>query len=97
MSSVGGLVLIAGVGAGVYSSALEEKHMELQKNMEKQLEEFFDKETAEDFAVPVVEKPAKAVCFVSGINFFLPKIHFLIKHSQMQNYRLKSKKSSKRQ
>ncbi|KAL7482744.1 hypothetical protein ACHAW6_008409 [Cyclotella cf. meneghiniana] len=61
VSSVGGLVLIAGVGAGVYSSALEEKHMELQKNMEKQLEEFFDKETAEDFAVPVVEKPAKAI------------------------------------
>lgn len=50
-------MLIAGVGAGVYSTALEEKHMELQK----QLNEFFDKETADDFAVPVAEEPAKVV------------------------------------
>jgi len=57
VSSVGGLVLIAGVGAGVYSTVLEEKHMELQK----QLNEFFDKETADDFAVPVTEEPAKVV------------------------------------
>jgi len=57
VSSVGGLVLVAGVGAGVYSTVLEEKHMELQK----QLNEFFDKETADDFAVPVAVEPAKVV------------------------------------
>ncbi|KAL3780101.1 hypothetical protein HJC23_005968 [Cyclotella cryptica] len=63
VSSVGGLVLIAGVGAGVYSTALEEKHMELQK----QLNEFFDKETADDFAVPVAEEPAKVVEFKENV------------------------------
>jgi len=53
VSNVAGLVLIAGVGAGVYSTALQEKQQELQK----QLEELFDKETADDFAVPVAEEP----------------------------------------
>jgi hypothetical protein len=68
VSSVGGLVLIAGVGAGVYSTVLEEKHMELQK----QLNEYFDKETADDFAAPVTEEPAKVVCFISGLVFVSP-------------------------
>jgi hypothetical protein len=65
VSNVAGLVLIAGVGAGVYSTALQEKQQELQK----QLEELFDKETADDFTVPVAEEP-KVVSFVMTVFLF---------------------------
>jgi hypothetical protein len=60
VSNVGGLVLIAGVGAGVYSTALQEKHTELQN----QLNDMFQKDTWNDFAAPVVEEPVKVVCLI---------------------------------
>ena len=50
-------MLIAGVGAGVYSTALQEKQKELQD----QLNSKFLKESGDDFAVPVVAEPVKAV------------------------------------
>ena len=51
-------MLIAGVGAGVYSSALQEKQQEFQKT----LNDKFLKNTGDDFAAPVVkQEPVKAV------------------------------------
>lgn len=58
VSNVGGLVLIASVGAGVYSTALQEKQQQFQKT----LEDKFSKDTGDDFAAPVVKESAvKAV------------------------------------
>lgn len=58
-------MLIAGVGAGVYSTALQEKQKELQDKLNSQ----FMKDTGDDFAVPVVKEPVKAVrihCLLSA-------------------------------
>ena len=57
VSNVGGFVLIASVGAGVYSSTLQEKHNELQKI----LNDKFQKKTGDDFAAKAVKQPVAAV------------------------------------